>query len=128
METIKKEGILQPFVLKWVDRNGYNCSRCNWTQRCSGCVIEPTDDEREVEFMKYCHIAIEWDSVMIEEEYNATANENLKHISSDKVELEEEDSIITLESCLSNFHNIEKLDEEVNCEKCKVPRMHTKSL
>ena len=68
--------------------------------------------------MKYCHIAIEWESSMIEEFYNPAINENLKHQSSENVQIDEEDQIITLESCLRKFHQLEKLDEEVKCEKC----------
>ena len=87
----EKNGLLQPFVLKYVDRQGYSCSMCNWTQKCSGCIIEPVERERNPEFLKNCHIAIEWDSAMIEEDYNPTVNENLKHPSSEKVQLDDED-------------------------------------
>lgn len=129
-DALSDGSTLKPFVLKYVDRQGYNCSKCNWVQRCSGCIVEPVEDTRIPEFMKHCHLAIEWDSGMIEEQYNPTVNEFLKHSSSDKakVVVEQEDQIITLETCLRKYHAVEKLQDEVNCESCKVPRVHFKSL
>ena len=64
-----------------VDRQGYSCAKCNWVDKCSGCVIEPSVNKLIPDFLKICHIAIEWDSKMIEEEYNPTANEVMRHPS-----------------------------------------------
>lgn len=36
---------------------------------CSGCILPPTNDYIE-DFLKKCHIAIEWHSSLIEEEYS----------------------------------------------------------
>ena len=74
------KGSIKPFVLKMVDRQGYSCSQCNWVQRCSGCVIEPSS-ELIPDFLKKCHIAIEWNSALIEEEYNPTSAEIMRHPS-----------------------------------------------
>lgn len=77
----RKSKTLQPFVLKMVDRQGYSCAICNWVDKCSGCIIEPSVNKLIPDFLKICHIAIEWDSNMIEEEYNPTANEIMRHPS-----------------------------------------------
>jgi hypothetical protein len=65
----QKEEVFKPFVLKLVDRQGYSCSQCNWMQMCSGCLLPPTDDFIE-DFFKKIHLAIEWHSSLIEEDYN----------------------------------------------------------
>ena len=67
-------------MLKIVDRQGFSCSECNWIQKCSGCIIEP-DDKLIPDFMKKCHIAIEWNSELIEQEYNPNSNEIMRHNS-----------------------------------------------
>ena len=91
LDQKKDKGMLEPFVLKYVDHSGYSCSLCNWTQKCSGCVIEPSQDDRQTEFLKYCFIAIEWHSELIEEEYNSLSNENLKHYSTSQTQIDDED-------------------------------------
>ena len=57
----KKDVQFKPFVLKTVDRNGYNCSQCHWKAMCSGCIVLPTD-EVIPDFFKKIHLAIEWHS------------------------------------------------------------------
>jgi len=60
---------LFPFCLKYVDRGGYNCAKCHWTLKCAGCIVEP-EEKPVFEFVKYCYIAIEWSSEIIENNYN----------------------------------------------------------
>jgi hypothetical protein len=43
---------------------------------CSGCILEPSDEYIE-DFFKKCHLAIEWNSNVIEEDYNQAVNEVL---------------------------------------------------
>jgi hypothetical protein len=64
-----KEEIFKPFVLKVVDRSGFTCSLCNWMSMCSGCIMSPGNEKIE-DFFKKMHIAIEWHSILIEEDYN----------------------------------------------------------
>lgn len=64
----------KPFILKFVDRGGYNCSICNWTEKCSGCIVEPSESVPIYDFLTKCHLAIEWHSQMIETEFDACAN------------------------------------------------------
>jgi len=49
---------------------------------CSGCIVEPTETRFD-ELLKYCHLAIEWNSKVIEDQYNPTANDILRHKSSE---------------------------------------------
>lgn len=47
---------------------------------CSGCILSPTEEYVE-DFFKKCHLAIEWHSSLIEDEYNPSANEIIHHAS-----------------------------------------------
>jgi len=122
-----KQGNLKPFVLKTVDRQGFSCSQCNWVQKCSGCVIEPNEGLQIKDFLKKCHLAIEWQSQMIEEEYNPTSNEIMRHPTIFSFEDDPDEQIISLENCLKKYHEVEKLSDEIYCNKCQKHRDHSKS-
>ena len=126
-EKASNSGQFKPFVLKYVDRQGYSCSKCNWLERCAGCIIEPTD-EPIPDFLRFCHIAIEWHSQMIEENYNPIANEIMRHVSVDKTQQDEEEQVISLEKCLEKFHVKEQLSEKINCTQCKEATTQSKTL
>lgn len=82
LENNKEDGKgLKPFIIKMVNRQGQSCSECEWTKKCNGCVIEP-DNEIIPKFMKKCHLVIEWQSQMIENDYNPKSNEIMKHFTS----------------------------------------------
>lgn len=42
--TREEEKGLKPFIIKMVNREGLGCSKCDWTRKCSGCIIEPSDE------------------------------------------------------------------------------------
>lgn len=65
--------------------------------------------------MKKCHIAIEWNSELIEQEYNPTSNEIMRHNSINMYQDDLEDQIVSLEKCLKKFHDIEKLSDKTYC-------------
>lgn len=77
--------------------------------------------------MKKCHIAIEWNSALIEEQYNPTSAEIMRHPSIYEHDDDVEDQIVSLERCIDKFHDIEKLDDETFCSKCASHRTHQKS-
>ena len=116
---------LKPFVLKMVDRSGYACSHCAWVKKCSGCVIWP-EETVIPQFLKKCHIAVEWHSQMIESEYNPISNETMKHETTLESE-EADDHVISLDDCLQKFHDVEKLTDKVNCTDCEDQTSHQKS-
>lgn len=64
-----KEDIFKPFILKIVDRSGFACSKCNWMEMCSGCIMSPSEEIID-NFIQNMHIAIEWHSSLIEEDYD----------------------------------------------------------
>ena len=96
-------GIYKPFVLKAVDRSGYACCLCHWTEKCSGCIIEPTDapifDEN---FHQKTFIAIEWHSSLLADNYNQTANEVVEHVSTKEKGMDDTQPVnyTTLDECL----------------------------
>jgi ubiquitin C-terminal hydrolase len=85
---------------------------------CNGCILPPTDDYIE-DFFKKCHLAIEWHSSLIEEEYNHQANEVLHH-SSTSIKDEKEADYVNLEDCLRKFHEVEDLgtNDNIHCPRC----------
>jgi hypothetical protein len=80
-QYIKKgDGVFKPFVLKTVDRQGYACSKCHWTEMCSGCLIEPSDAPIFIEdLVNNSFLAIEWNGGILSENYNQAANEVVEH-------------------------------------------------
>ena len=79
------------------------------------------------QFLKKAHIAIVWHSQMIEDEYNPSSNEILRHSSIMSEEADMEEEVISLEQCLQKFHDIEKLTDPIYCRGCKTHRDHQKS-
>jgi ubiquitin C-terminal hydrolase len=66
---------------------------------------------------------------LLEEDFNQLANEIVRHKSTEEELIDEDDQIVTLQSCLQKYHAVEKLEGEVNCEgKCKKPSLHLKTL
>jgi hypothetical protein len=117
----KEESSFKPFVLKIVDRSGYTCSQCNWMQMCSGCILPPSHEIID-DFFKKMHIAIEWHSSLIEEDYNQEVNEVIHHPSTEDKEIQD-DGHINLEDCLRKFHEVEEIGvaENIHCGNCKKP-------
>ena len=126
------DGIYKPFVLKAVDRGGYACSLCHWMEKCSGCVIEPTDAPTfEDSLHRKVFMAIEWHSSLLAENYNQTANEVVEHASTKErgaLEAQEQHNYTTLDDCLTKFHKTEQLENETACETCKSPQIHFKRM
>lgn len=87
---------------------------------CSGCVLPPTEEIIE-DFVKKCHLAIEWSSDLIEEEYNHLATEVIQHASTRDETLKVEEHV-SLEDCLRKFHEVEDLgyEDKMKCTKCNL--------
>ncbi|CDW76980.1 ubiquitin carboxyl-terminal hydrolase 15 [Stylonychia lemnae] len=85
--------------------------------------------ERSEDFPRLCHLAIEWHSSIIEEDYNPAANEVIHHSSTQDKEIIDED-FVNLEDCLRKFHEVEEISEKDNiyCSSCKEPQAHLKKL
>ena len=109
-KLVKRESEIQqfkPFVLKSVERSGFSCSSCSWMEMCSGCVIPPSDEFID-DFFKKCHIAIEWHSGLIEEDYNPQNNEVIHHATTQDKDIIDEEQV-NLEDCLRKFHEVEEI-------------------
>lgn len=61
-------------------------------KKCSGCIINPVDAPIfEEELIRKCFIAIEWNSKILADNYNAIANEVVEHASTRKKNLDTND-------------------------------------
>lgn len=98
----QKHELFKPFILKTVDRQGYSCSQCPWLKMCAGCPLLPTDEPIEDFLKKGAHLAIEWHSSLIEEDYNSQVSEVIKHATTRDKDIQE-DGFINLEDCLRKF-------------------------
>lgn len=96
---------------------------------CSGCILPPTNEYIE-DFCKKIHLAIEWHSSLIEEDYNQDVNEVIHHASTEDSKIQDEDGSLTLSDCLRKFHEPEQIEasEQINCTVCKKPQAHVKQL
>lgn len=56
---------------------------------------------------------------MIEEDYNPTSNEIMRHSSINMMDNEIEEQVVSLDKCLQKFHDTEKLLDQVYCSQCK---------
>jgi ubiquitin carboxyl-terminal hydrolase 4/11/15 len=123
-----KDDTFKPFVLKIVDRTGYCCSLCNWMDMCSGCLLPPCEEFIE-DFFKKMHIAVEWHSSLIEEDYDHEVSEVINHSSTLDKDIQD-DGHINLEDCLKKFHEVEEIstNEHIMCSNCKKPQVHLKQL
>ena len=74
-------------------------------------MIEPTEGTIIHDFLKNCHIAIEWHSSLIQNDYDPTSNEVLIHSSIHRFDDDFEERIISLDNCLKKFHDKEKLGD-----------------
>jgi hypothetical protein len=55
-------------------------------EMCSGCILPPTEEIID-DFVKKVHLAIEWHSSLIEEDYNNQVNEVINHESTQDKEI-----------------------------------------
>ena len=116
------DSIFMPFVLKAVDRSGLYCSLCHWQKKCNGCIIDPNDAPLfEDHLLSKIFIAIEWNSKILEEQYNQVANEVVEHVSTKEKtgEIQDTSNYTTLDDCIMKFHKTEQLENEMTCAKCK---------
>jgi hypothetical protein len=95
---------------------------------CSGCVLPPTEEFID-DFFKKIHIAVEWHSSLIEDDYNQLANEVIHHKSTEDKDIQD-DGFINLEDCLKKFHEVEEIGsaDHIFCSNCKKPQGHLKKL
>ena len=131
VKCIEKGAICKPFIIKTVTLNGFNCSKCHWTLRCSGCIIEPTDPPMFVDnLFETLALAVDWHFGTLTENYNPQVSEVIEHSS---VSQEQEDSVTALnytnlDDCLTKFHKTELLENEMRCKKCADLTPHLKKL
>lgn len=95
---------------------------------CSGCIVSPSDEYID-DFFKKIHLAIEWHSTLIEDDYNQSVNEVIQHQSTEDKDIQD-NGFINLEDCLRKFHEVEEIGsaDHIYCGNCKKPQGHLKKL
>lgn len=94
--------IYTPFVIKFVDYTNKACSRCHWTKKCLGCVLEPNEESVYMTMVHNQYLVCEWDVAFLKENivndcYVAT---NHASVQSARVEMQREKNI---EDCFNMF-------------------------
>lgn len=95
---------------------------------CSGCIMSPSEEVID-DFIQNMHIAIEWHSSLIEEDYDHQINEVIHHASTEDKDILD-DGFINLEDCLRKFHEVEEIGkaDHIYCANCKRLQGHLKKL
>lgn len=62
----KREGLLTPFVIKFVNSDSMACALCHWSKRCYGCMLEPDNRVIYNGLTKFQYLACEWDYSFLE--------------------------------------------------------------
>ena len=107
-----------PFVLKHVDITGNACSKCHWSKRCYGCIIEPSDSNsgQLIQILlKNTYIACEWDISFYEQFSDPQGCSAQFHESMETVRMELEKPL-QLETCIKLFSQGDIV--ETKCNKC----------
>lgn len=71
-------GVFTPFCIKTVEKNKNICSICNILKRCNGCILPPSGEIIE-DFFPKSNLVIEWNSELIESQYNSSATDLIIH-------------------------------------------------
>jgi len=75
-----ESGVFTPFCIKTVEKGKNICSTCNILKRCNGCILPPSCDIIE-DFFPKSNLIIEWNSELIESQYNSSATDLIIHNS-----------------------------------------------
>jgi len=116
-----------PFKLRFVQKNGRGCRKCEWIRACNGCEEISCEDESEISFSfssPYDTIAIDWNnSIFSCEGYNMTYGEevmthdSMKHFfTSSRKEEGVKDTPDQIEHCLRTFVKPEEI--KTYCKRC----------
>ena len=120
-----------PFTLKILNKNTNACAYCPWFRFCTGCIIEPKNDDF-IEINNNCMIIIEWNKEIKKREIKNTNIDLILTHSALSIKTENEDKKvendkITIDDCFQLFTKKEELND-IYCEQCKKKTLFTKIL
>ena len=126
---LDKENNYTPFKLKIIDKTTHACVFCPWFRFCTGCTLEPNNNNY-LNFLNEYVIVVEWNKDIIINDINKNnLNLMLNHSSYNGITETTNDNIekITIDDCFKLFTRKEELTD-IFCEKCNKKTNFTKYL
>ena len=118
-----------PFKIKIIDKNTHACAFCPWFRFCTGCTLDPNNDNYLNILSDYI-IVVEWCGEVFSNEINKN-NITLKLNHSSYNEIVETTNgnmeKVTIDDCFKLFTKKEEI-KDILCENCKKKTTFTKSL
>ena len=128
--TIKlKTKNYSPFRIKIIDKITHACAFCPWFRFCTGCTIEPSNDNY-LDFSSEYVIVVEWSGDIFSSEINKNnINLMLNHSSFNEIVETTNGNMekVTIDDCFKLFTRKEELND-ILCENCKKKTTFTKGL
>ena len=125
----KNDKKILPFIISIIDKDTSSCASCPWFRFCTGCPIDPLNQEY-ININSNNVIIIEWDKVV----YNNEIDKNnfsfmVEHSTVNTISNISKTNInnITIDDCLKLFTKQEEM-KDIQCEKCKKKTLFMKHL
>ena len=118
-----------PFKIKIIDKNTHSCAYCPWFRFCTGCTLDPNNDNYLNIFPDHA-IVIEWCGEVFSNEINKNnINLTLNHSSYNEIVETTNGNMekVTIDDCFKLFTRKEEL-KDIMCENCKKKTTFTKGL
>ena len=118
-----------PFIITIIDKETTACASCPWFRFCSGCPIDPLNQDF-ININSNNVIIIEWDKDVYNKEieeknFSLTINHSTMNTISNKSRTNIDK--ITIYDCLKLFTKQEEM-KDIQCEKCKKKTLFKKHL
>ena len=118
-----------PFKIKLIDKNTHSCVFCPWFRFCTGCTLDPNNENYLNIFPDFV-IVIEWCGEVFSNEINkSNINLTLNHSSYNEIVETTNGNMekVTIDDCFKLFTKKEEL-KDILCENCKKKTTFTKGL
>ena len=118
-----------PFKIKLIDKNTQACAFCPWFRFCTGCTLDPNNDNY-LNILSDFTIVVEWCGEVFSNEINKNnINLTLNHSSYKEIVETTNGNMekVTIDDCFKLFTRKEEL-KDIFCENCKKKTTFTKGL
>lgn len=113
----KTQNYQKPFTLRIVNENGRICGKCNWAEKCYGCLI------KDHHYWRY--LAVDWEiDIQGGKEYWRIENSTIS--IDETLDEANQNDVLSLESIIKNHQEAEfmNINDNVNCSFCNKPTEH----
>ena len=118
-----------PFIISIIDKDTSSCASCPWFRFCTGCPIDPVNQDF-ININSNNVIIIEWDKDVYSKEIDKkNFSLTINHSTVSTISYKSKTSIdtITIDDCLQLFTKQEEM-KDIQCEKCKKKTLFKKHL